>query len=124
MFRPVALQRSKIVAITELCEQVLQDSPVAFTGGTAIGVLKMILEVVLDPVVVKQGVVNINKENKGMRGRHSELRNARTRVLNQVPPTARRCKPLDPNRLPINRACSVLWLGMQCPGALLACDLP
>jgi hypothetical protein len=52
MFRPVALQRSKIVAITELCEQVLQDSPVAFTSGAAVGLLKMILEVVLDPVIV------------------------------------------------------------------------
>src|SRR4029077_15438542 len=91
MFSPVALQRSKIIAITQLREQVLQDSPVALTGGTAIGVLKMLLEVLLDPVVVEQGVVNINKENKGMRGRHSELRDARARVLNQVPPTARRC---------------------------------
>ena len=85
MFSPVALQRSKIVAITELCVQVLQDSSVAFTGGATVGLLKMILEVALDPVVVEQSVVNINKDNKGMRGRHSELRNAQAGVLNQIP---------------------------------------
>jgi hypothetical protein len=45
----------------------------------------MILEVALDPVVVEQSVVNINKDNKGMRGRHSELRNAQACVLNQIP---------------------------------------
>jgi hypothetical protein len=85
VFGPVTLQRSKIVAITELCEQVLQDSPVAFAGRATVGVLKVIFEVTLDPVVVDQGVVNINKENKGIRGRHSGLRDARVRVLNQVP---------------------------------------
>src|SRR5580704_3434632 len=91
MFSPVALQSSKIVAITQLYEQVLQDSPVAFTGGSAIGVLKMVLEVLLDSVVVEQGIVNINKENNGIRRRHPELRDARARTLSQLPPTARRC---------------------------------
>jgi hypothetical protein len=35
MFHPVALQRSDIVAITELGEEVLEDPPVALARGTA-----------------------------------------------------------------------------------------
>jgi hypothetical protein len=39
---------------------VLQDSPVANAGGTAIGAAKMILQVLLDLVVVEQRVIKID----------------------------------------------------------------
>src|SRR5215510_15819277 len=54
VFDPVALERSDIVAIAQLCEQILQDFPIALAGGEAKGALEMVLQVLLDPVIVEQ----------------------------------------------------------------------
>src|ERR1700720_153821 len=106
MFSPVALQRSKIVAITQLREQILEDSPIANAGGATIGAAQMIFQVLLDPVVVEQSVVNIDQENDRRGGRHSELRRrSSSRAGPRSPdgttihrPQPRKFNPLDPNR--------------------------
>jgi len=61
------LESADIVAVAQLRHQILQDPPIAIARGDAISPLEMILQVLLDPVVVDQRVVYIDKKDDRMR---------------------------------------------------------
>ena len=68
MLAPIPLQRTEVVAIAELGEKVFQDAPVAVASDAAIRTLEMIFQVLLNPVVVEQRVVDVDQENDRVRG--------------------------------------------------------
>ena len=63
-----ALQGSEIVAVAELREQILQDSPIAIAGGASVGALEMVLQILLYAVVVEQRVVDVDQEDDRISG--------------------------------------------------------
>src|SRR5262249_6083734 len=88
MFDAEALEGADIVAIAQLGEQILQDSPIAGAGSDPIGPIEMVLQVLLDPVIVEQCVVDIDEEDDRMRQCHAALlpatascHHARTRTM-------------------------------------------
>src|SRR5271167_384593 len=74
MFETVALESSDVIAIAEFSEQIVENSPVAIASGTAKDPLDMVLQVLLDCVVVKQRIVDIDQKNSRTRGAHEALR--------------------------------------------------
>src|SRR5690242_1566225 len=74
MFVTVALQRSEIVAIPKLREQIVENSPVALASSAAVGSLDMVLEVLLDGVVVQERIVDIDQKDSRMGRAHKTLR--------------------------------------------------
>src|SRR5215472_13994843 len=63
MFDAVALQRAKIVAVTEFREEGLEYCPVPIaTGGTVVA-LEISLDISLDVVVVEKCIVDIYQED-------------------------------------------------------------
>ena len=63
MFDTVALESSDVIAIAEFSEQIVENSPVAIASGAAKDPLDMVLQVLLDCVVVKQRIVDIDQKN-------------------------------------------------------------
>ena len=60
---PVTFERAEIVGIAEFRPQRLEDRPVAVAGVRAEGRCEMRAEVVLDPVIVQQRVVDVEQED-------------------------------------------------------------
>src|SRR5215472_12731249 len=63
MFDAIALQRAKVVPVTELHEEGLENCPVPIATGGAVVALEINLDVSLDVVVVEKRVVDIDQED-------------------------------------------------------------
>ena len=74
MLDPVALQGAEIIAIAQLGEQLLENRPVSLAARNSELTIEMTLDVILDAVVVEQGIVHIDEKNNGVRQRHDRLR--------------------------------------------------
>ena len=64
MLDPVALQRAEVVTVTELVHEALEDRPVPVAACRPELALEMALDIGLDVVVVEQGVVDIDEEDR------------------------------------------------------------
>src|SRR5579872_1163705 len=71
MFDAITLEGADVVAIAQLRHQILEDPPITIARSDAVSLLDMILEVVLDPVVVDQRVVDIDEKDDRMRQCHA-----------------------------------------------------
>jgi hypothetical protein len=71
MFDAEALKRPDIVAIAQLRHQTLKDRPIALAGSETIGLLKMVLQILLDSIIVDQRVVYVDEEDDRMRQCHA-----------------------------------------------------
>ena len=60
---PVALQRAEVIAVAQLRKQLLEDRPVPLPAGDSELTVEVLLKVVLDAVVVEQGVVHIDQKD-------------------------------------------------------------
>src|SRR5262245_19743961 len=74
MLDPVALQCAEIVAIAKLGEQLLEDRPVSLAARNSEFAIEVALDVVLDAIVIQQGIVHIDEKNDGVRCRHDRFR--------------------------------------------------
>lgn len=52
MLVPIAQKRPDVVAIAEFVEQLLEEPSIALAGSDAEAAIKVVLQVLLDPVVV------------------------------------------------------------------------
>src|SRR6185437_10110052 len=59
----VALKRPEIIAIAERVEQLHEDPPIPLARGDAEVELEVILQILLDPIVVEQRVVDVDEED-------------------------------------------------------------
>ena len=64
VFQAVALQRPQIVGVTELIPQLLEDGPVALATRRAKLALQMLTQVVLDGIVIQEGIVHIEEKHE------------------------------------------------------------
>src|SRR5215831_3244515 len=124
MFDTEALEGADIVAIAQLGEQILQDSPIAGAGSDPIGLIEMVLQVLLDPVIVEQCVVDIDEEDDRMRQCHAALlpamascHHARTRTmfLSEVEVNVQNNVPAQPSPPALVHRCQppASWTTMQ-----------
>ena len=70
---PPLLRRTEVIAIAELDEAALLDRPVALACSAPYVEPKMLLEVVADPVVVEQRVVDVDEERNRVTGAHPDI---------------------------------------------------
>src|SRR5215471_5016828 len=63
VFDTVALQRTEIVSIPQLHEQVLENCPVPIARGGTVLALEVGLDIGLDAVVVEKRIIDVDKEN-------------------------------------------------------------
>ena len=66
MLDPVALQGAEVIAVAKFGEQFLKDRPVALAAARLRITVEVALEVVLDAVVVEQGVIDIDQKNNSV----------------------------------------------------------
>jgi hypothetical protein len=66
VFNPVTLERSKVITVSQFVEEVLQDIPVTNPGGQPILALEVVLQILLNPIVVEQRVVYVDKKDQTM----------------------------------------------------------
>lgn len=59
----IALQRTEIVSIPQLCEQILENGPVPITTSGSVLVLEMGFDIGLDVIVVEKRIVDIDQED-------------------------------------------------------------
>lgn len=59
----IALQRTEIVSIPKLCEQILENGPVPITTSGSVLVLEMGFDIGLDVIVVEKRIVDIDQED-------------------------------------------------------------
>jgi hypothetical protein len=64
MLETVALERAEIVRVPELGAQLLEDLPVAHAAYKAHLALEVRAEIVLDRVIVEEGVVHVEKKDR------------------------------------------------------------
>src|SRR5215475_9893311 len=120
MFHAIALEGPEIVAIPELHEQVLQDSPITLAGGEAKGTLKMILQVLLNLIVIEQRIIRVDEDDDWMRLFHARTRSVMQRfwraygVSDPVETNSERF-PLVPRTA--RDAPATIFLGTSGPGA-------
>src|SRR5262245_10011236 len=72
MLHAVALQRSQIIAVAQLAEQIFQNVQVPLPAGGAEFQSKGTLEVALNRVVVAQGVIDTDEEDAPPRYGHTD----------------------------------------------------
>src|SRR5262245_16199471 len=60
---PIALQRAKIVGVSKLVSQLLEDLPVAVASGSTIFLLEVLPQMILHTIVVEQGIVDVEQEH-------------------------------------------------------------
>ena len=66
MLDAVALQGTEVIGVTQLLAQLLEQRPVAVPAGDAELAVQVRAQVGLHPVVVEQGVVNVDEEDDGV----------------------------------------------------------
>ena len=67
MLDPVALQSAEIIAVAQFGEQLLEDCPVPLAAGNSEFAIEVALDIVLNPVVIQQGIVHVDEKNDGVR---------------------------------------------------------
>jgi hypothetical protein len=70
---PEALESADVVSVAKLGKKVFENTPIALARGDAEAALEMILQVPLDPVVVKQRIVNVDEEDKWLWARGAAI---------------------------------------------------
>jgi Acetokinase family len=63
VLRPVALQRAKVIGISELAPQLFKDFPVSVARHRAVGLLEVLAQMGLHAIVVDQRVVHVEQED-------------------------------------------------------------
>jgi hypothetical protein len=71
VFDPVALQGSEIIAVTQIREELFENRPVPITAGRPALPFQVALEVILDPVIVEEGVVGVDEKNNWARAHNT-----------------------------------------------------
>lgn len=99
----IALQRTEIVSIPQLCEQILENGPVPITTSGSVLVLEMGFDIGLDVIVVEKRIVDIDQEDD-LIYRSYPYATSRTRLQRAAKPyadaSACRCFSIMSVRLP------------------------
>ena len=69
---PQALERAEVVGIAELRAQRLEDCPITLAGAIAVSAGQLLPQVVLNPVVVEQCVVDVEQKDGLGRAAHRD----------------------------------------------------
>ena len=63
VLRPVALERTQVVGVSELASEVFKNLPVPIAGGGPVCLLEVFAQMGLHAIVVDQRVVDVEQEN-------------------------------------------------------------
>src|SRR5438270_1783791 len=69
----VALERAEVIGVAKLGPELFEDLPVALLALAAEGGLQVAPQILLDPIVVEQGVIDVEQERNVGNNRHRRL---------------------------------------------------